>query len=89
MKTRQSIAAWALVVFMGGICPITVTAQNSGLSDYEEQSRETFKKQQKQAKKAGKKQAKLANKAIRKQQKEMKKKLKEQEKQARWNAAAR
>lgn len=89
MKTRKSIAALALVVLMGGVLPITVRAQSSGLADYEKQSRETFKKQQKQAKKAGKKQAKLAAKAIKKQQKAMKKQLKEQEKQAGGNVATR
>lgn len=77
------IATLGLLVVIGGFVPIAARTQNSGLADYEKQSRETFKKQQKQAKKAGKKQVKLAAKAVKKQQKAMKKQLKEQEKQAR------
>lgn len=80
MKTRKSIAALALVVLMGGVLPITVRAQSSGLADYEKQSRETFKKQQKQAKKAGKKQFKAFQKAQKKQAKAYKKSLEEQKK---------
>lgn len=79
----KTIAAFALLLLVGGGAPVKANPQSSGLADYERQSRETFKKQQKQAKKAGKKQAKLANKAMRKQQKAMRKSLKAQEKQSR------
>lgn len=88
MNTRKSIAALAVAALLGGVMPITATAQSRGVTDYENESRETFKKQQKQAKKAGKKQARLAAKAIKKQQKAMHKQFEEQEKQSRRNAVA-
>lgn len=57
--------------------------QSPGVTEYERESREAYKKRQKAAAKAARRQLKLTQKALRKQQKAIKKYEKEQRKQAR------
>lgn len=57
--------------------------QSPGVTEYERESREAYKKRQKAAAKAARRQLKLTQKALRKQQKAIKKYERVQRKQAR------
>ena len=74
------IAAMLLVAGLGAAWPARVAAQSSGVVEYERESKENFKKQQKAAKKAAKKQYKAIQKAQKKQAKAYKRSMKEQQK---------
>ncbi|MGA2094776.1 MAG: hypothetical protein ABSH39_00625 [Candidatus Acidiferrum sp.] len=69
----KRIAIFMMLVAFSLPWPIRASAQNSGLADYERQSRATSKKQQKEAKRAARKRFKQIRKAEKKQRKAMKK----------------
>jgi hypothetical protein len=69
----KRIAIFMMLVAFSLPWPIRAGAQNSGLADYERQSRATSKKQQKEAKRAAKKRFKQIRKAERKQRKAIEK----------------
>jgi len=76
----KRIASLVLLAALGAAWPLRAAAQSSGVAEYERESKETFKKQQKAAKKAAKKQFKAIQKANKKQAKAYKKAQKEQRK---------
>ena len=79
MRIKQ-IAAVLTIALVCLVLPVRASPQNSGLSEYERQSRESYKKQQKEANKEAKKQIKRIRKAEKKQRKAMNKYEKAQRK---------
>lgn len=78
----KRIAILMMLASLSVARPMAVRAQSPGVAEYERESREAYKKQQKVAKKAARKQLKLSQRALRKQQKAIKKYEKARRKQA-------
>jgi hypothetical protein len=68
----KRIAALALVAILSVACSIPINAQGMSIPEYERQSQEAAKKQEKVNRKAAKKQRRMLRKAGKKQRKAMK-----------------
>jgi Fe-S cluster assembly ATPase SufC len=77
----KRIAVFTLLLALGVAWSVPAKAQGISVAEYERQSQEAAKKQQKMFKKAAKKQRKMSRKAVKKQRKAMKKYEKAQRKQ--------